>query len=325
MSITFGPVSPDRLPEVAELFRRVKGLVSNPITRAASMQWKAYAPHPWFGQTRCRAVEKDGRIAAFGCIAPLRFLSDGQIVESHQIIDWIAGSEVPGGGMLVYRNCISEIGTMVATTASEAARAILGRTPWFRAAAPANYYRRVFRFWNQAHRDKKTPLRMGRDLVLQTKQTPLPESKGWMARRTSLSRIWQPEEQCIAIQRSLGWFRYLIECPDAQVEAGVLEREGHPRGHFLTARRGSRIRILDLVAEGTQQGPAFSACLALVRNEGASEAQGCSSLPFMQQVFESCGMSKFREEPVWIADPKSRLPKQLTVETSFLTGDAFYV
>jgi hypothetical protein len=325
MSIIFGPVSPDRLPEIAELFLRIKGPVNNPITRAESMQWKAYAPHPWFAQSRSRAVEKEGRIAAFGCIAPLRFLAEGQIIDSHQIIDWIAGSEVPGGGMLLYRNCISEVGTMVATTASEAARAILGRTPSFRAAAPANYYRRVFRFWNPAHRDKKTPLRMGRDLILQTKQEPLPDPRGWIARRTSLAHVWQREEKCVAIERSLEWFRYLIDCPDAQVEAGVLEREGQPCGHFLTARRGSRIRIVDLVAEGTEQASAFSACLALLQSKGASEAQACSSLPCVQQLFESCGMSKFREEPVWIADPKNRMPKQLTVETSFLTGDAFYV
>jgi hypothetical protein len=325
MAITFGPVSPNRLPEVAELFLRIKATAENPITRAASMQWKAYARHPWFAQPRCRAIEKDGRIAAFGCIAPLRFLAEGQIVDSHQIIDWIAGSEVPGGGMLVYRNCISEVGTMVATTASEAARAILARSPLFRSAGPAIYYRRVFRFWNPAHRDKKTPLRMGRDLLLQSKQTPLPDAKEWVARRSSLSRVWQPEEQCIAIRRSLEWFRYLIECPEAQVQEGVLEREGQPHGHFLTARRGSRIRIVDLVAQGAEQEPAFSACLALLQSEGASEAQVSSSLPLRQQVFESCGMSKFREEPVWIADPKSRLPKQLAVETSFLTGDAFYV
>jgi hypothetical protein len=325
MSIIFGLVPPDRLPEVAELFTKIKGPVNNPITRAESMQWKAYAPHPWFAESRSRAVEKDGRIAAFGCIAPLRFRAEGQIIESHQIIDWIAGSEVPGGGMLLYRNCISAVGTMVATTASEAARAILARSPWFRAVAPAKYYRRVFRFWNPTHRDRKTPLRMGRDLLLQTKQTPLPDSKGWAARRTSLSRIWQREEKSVAIERSLEWFRYLLECPDARVQAGVLEREGQPSGHFLTARQGSRIRVIDLIADGTEQVPAFSACLALLQSEGSSEAQACSSLPAVQQVFESCGMASFREEPVWIADPKNRLPKQLTVETSFLTGDAFFV
>jgi hypothetical protein len=325
MPITFGPVSPDRLPEVAELFLRIKGPVNNPIARAASMQWKAYAPHPWFAQPRSRAVEKDGRIAAFGCIAPFRFVAEGLVIESHQIIDWIAGGDVPGGGMLLYRNCLSEIGTMVATTASEAARAILARTPWFRAAAPAYYYRRVFRFWNPTHRDKKTPLRVGRDLLLQSKQTPLPNTKDWIARRASLSRVWQPEENALMIERSLEWFGYLMGCPDAQMEQGVLERAGQPHGHFLTARRGARIRIVDLVAEGTEQAAALSACLALLRREGASEAQVCSSLLSRQSAFEECGMSRFREEPVWIADPKGRLPKQLSVETCFLTGDAFYV
>ena len=165
---------------------------------------------------------------------------------------------------------------------------------------------------------------MVRDLVLQTKQTSLPEVKGWKARRASISRIWQLDEDCITIERSLAWFRYLVECPEARVEEGVLEYDGQTRGHFLTARRGSRIRIVDLVAEGTEQVSALSACLRLVRKEGASEAQVCSSLPSRQRIFEACGMSKFREEPVWIADPKNRLPKQLALD-SFLTGDAFYV
>jgi hypothetical protein len=325
MPTTSGPVSADRLPEVAELFRQIKGAVKNPITRTASMQWKAYAPHPWFGQWRARAIEKDGSIAAFGCISPLRLLADGQVVESHQIIDWIAGSEVPGGGMLLYRNCISEVGTMVATTASDAARAILARSPWFRPAAPAIYYRRIFQFWNPAYRDRKTPLRMGRDLLLQTTQTPLPDAEAWAARRASPAHVWQPDEECIAIQRSIEWFRYLLSCPDAQVEEGILERDGKAHGHFLTARRGSRIRIVDLVAEGAEQVQALSACLDLLRREGASEVQVCSSMPSLQQALERCGMSKFREEPVWIADPKNRLPKELTLETSFLTGDAFYV
>ncbi len=325
MPITFGPVSPDRLPEVAELFLQIKGVANNPITRAASMQWKAYAPHPWFAGPRGRAIEKDGHIAAFGCIIPLRFLVEGRIVESHQVIDWIAGSEIPGGGMLLYRNCISEIGTTVATIASDSARAVLSRAPWFREVAPANYYRRVLRFWKPAHLDKKTPLRVARDLLLQVRQTPLPNATGWIARRSSLSGVWQLDEECIALERSVEWFHYLMTFPEAQVEAGILEYEGQPRGHFLTARRGSRIRIVDLIAEGTEQVPAFSACLALLRREGASEAQACSSLLSRQRIFEACGMSKFREEPVWIADPKGRLPKHLTVETSFLTGDAFYL
>ncbi len=289
------------------------------------MQWKAYAPHPWFANARGRAIEKDGHIATFGCISPLRFVAEDQIIESHQIIDWIAGNDVPGGGMLLYRNCLSEIGTMVATTASVAARAILARSPLFRAVAPANYYRRVFRFWNPAHRDMKTPLRMGRDVLLQIKQTPLPDARGWTARWTRLSRVWQPDQECLMVQRSIEWFRYLSDCPDAEVQQGVLERGGQARGHFLTARRGSRIRIVDLVSEGAEQAPALSACLTFLRREGASEVQVCSSLSSSQQVFEECGMSKFREEPVWIADPKNRLPKQLAVETNFLTGDAFYV
>jgi hypothetical protein len=252
-------------------------------------------------------------------------LAEDQVIESHQLIDWIAGSEVPAGGMLLYRNCISEIGTTVATTASKDARAILGRSPWFRQVTPANYYRRVFRFWNPAHRDRKTPLRIGRDLLLQSKQAVLPKPGKWVARRAALTRTWQLHENCITIERSPEWFRYLAGCPDTNIESGVLEREGQARGHFLTARRGSRIRIVDLVAEGREQVSALSACLALLRKEGASEAQTCSSLLSRQQVFKECGMSKFREEPVWIADSKNRLPKQLAVETSFLTGDAFYV
>ena len=325
MSITFGSVAPEKLPEVAGLFRQIKGAGTNPIDREASMQWKGYALHPWFAQSRCRAVQKNGRIAAFGCISPLRFRAGGQLVESHQIIDWVAGSEVPGGGMLVYRNCISEIGTMVATTASEAARAILARSPWFRPVDAAIYYRRVFRFWNPAHRDRKTPLRMGRDLILQTRQTALPDPKGWIARRGSVLRVWQREDPCVAIERSVEWFRYLIDCPDARVETGILEYQGQVRGHILTARRGSRIRIIDLIADGSDQVEVFSAGLALLQTEGASEVQACSSLQSAQQIFEACGMSRFREEPVWIADPKNRLPKELTVESSFLTGDAFYV
>jgi hypothetical protein len=325
MSITFGSVAPDRLPEVGGLFRQIKGAGNNPIDREASMQWKGYVPHPWFAQSRCRAVEKNGHIAAFGCIAPLRFRSPGQLVESHQIIDWVAGNEVPGGGMLVYRNSISEVGTMVATTASEAARTILARSPWFRPVDPAIYYRRVFRFWNPAHRDRKTPLRMGRDLVLQTRQASLPDSKGWVARRSSLSRVWQREDPCAAIERTVEWFRYLVDCPDARVETGVLEFDGQARGHFLTARQRSRIRVVDLIADTQEQASAFSACLALLQREGASEAQACSSLQSAQQVFETCGMASFRKEPVWIADPKNRFPKELAVESSFLTGDAFYV
>ena len=325
MAITFGAVSPDRLPQAGALFQKVKGGSSNPISREATMTWKAYAPHPWFAESRCRAIEKDGLIAAFGCIAPLRFLAEGQVVDSHQMIDWVAGDSIPGGGMLLCRNCISEVGSMVATTASESASAIFSRSRWFRATAPASYYRRVFRFWNPAHRDRKTPLRAARDLLLQVKQAPLPDPRGWVARRTSLSRVWQPADKCIALERSLAWFRYLMACPEAQVEAGILEHQGQPCGHFLTARRGSRIRILDLIAEPAGEVAAFSACLTLLRNEGASEAQACSSLASQQYVFAACGMRKFRQEPVWIADPKRRLPDNLPIESSFLTGDAFYV
>lgn len=325
MSITFGSIAPEKLPEVAELFRQIKGIGNNPINREASMQWKGYAPHPWFAHSRCRAVEKNGRVAAFGCIAPLRLRVQGRLVESHQIIDWVAGREVPGGGMLVYRNSISEVGTMVATTASEDARAILARSTWFRSVAPAIYYRRVFQFWNPAHRDKKTPLRMGRDLILQTKQIPLPDPKGWTARRSPLSRVWQSEDRCVAIERSVEWFRYLIDCPEARVETGVLEFDGQTRGHFVTARRGARIRLVDLIADTPEQVLAFSACLTLLQSEGASEVQACSSLQSAQQIFETCGMASFRKEPVWIADPKNRLPKELPVESSLLTGDAFYV
>ena len=206
------------------------------------------------------------------------------------------GSEVPGGGCSYTVTAFLKIRRMVATTASEAARTILARSPWFRQVDPAIYYRRVFRFWNPAHRDRKTPLRMGRRSRPADQAGALPDPKdgaragvrcrGFGSAKTNAWRI-QRTSRMVCIPSTAPWRRVENRRPGNSMAMRVCTS--------ITARRRSRIRVVDLVADTREQSSAFSACLTLLQSEGASEAQACSSLQSAQQIFETCGMASFKE------------------------------
>ena len=71
------------------------------------------------------------------------------------------------------------------------------------------------------------------------------------------------------------------------------------------------------------------ACAALIQmvasDAGSYEVAAGSSLPFLQRVFERCGLRNRGSMPAYLGDPKNKFASGDLLELSLLTGDSSYL
>jgi hypothetical protein len=114
-------------------------------------------------------------------------------------------------------------------------------------------------------------------------------------------------------------WNYFMACPAAPMEGYLLEREGAPVGAFLLSRVGDECRIADLRTNGDWVG-AYQAAVAAAGN--VTRIVAAASVPARTEALEQAGFRRTHSEPVFVLDPESRLPAELSV--SLLENDGFY-
>lgn len=307
---------------------------SHRMFQADVLRWKCFAPHPFWEGSRGYALRYKGAIAAFGCVVPSRFLTGAGTVTSCNVIDWAADKTVPGAGAMLYRHIQGLNGTMINIGGTADARRVLPQIG-FQARVDLQVYTRVLRPWRHFHqtaqRDRKSPLRLARDIrELGRAQV---EAAGMLTTRRLDSFVNMPAEvfpgpsitEAVGA-RTAALFDYFMACPAAEVTAHLLERDHKPAGYFLLSRVGAQCRIADLWIRSPDQrvwAAAYTAATSAARaDRQISEVVVAVSAPLAASALDQAGYRRTHQEPVYVFDPERRLGDQLAV--GFLENDGYY-
>jgi hypothetical protein len=301
------------------------------------MRWKCFAPHPFWEGSRGYALRHKGKIAAFGCVVPCRFLTGSGMVASCDVIDWAASKAVPGAGIMLYRHIQGVAGTMINVGGTDNARSVLPKMG-FQVHGERQSYARVLRPWRQfrmaTQRDWKSPLRMARDYrelmrAAQAAGSALTvrgvKDFGGVAAEVFPDPSVTRQVVCARNAESLGYF---LTCPAARVEAHLLERAGKAVGYFLLSRVGWQCRIADLwirSADRREWAEAYAAATATARlDQDIPQITVAASLPLQAGAVQDAGYRPTQAEPVFVLDPAGRLDGRHDLALNFLENDGFY-
>ena len=301
------------------------------------LRWKCFAPHPFWEGSRGYTLRYQDRIAAFGCVVPCRFLTGSGSVASCNVIDWAASKTVPGAGIMLYRHIASLAGTMINIGGTADARQILPRIG-FRARADIHHYTRVVRPWHHLmlaeRKDWKSPLRLARD-YRELARSSLPAGRTLAVRRVSNFDALPAgvfPDPCVTRQvicaRTATSLGYFLNCPAANVEGYVLERNGTPAGYFLLSRSGHQCRIADLWIRAADRDPwaeAYASATARARaGSGITDITAAASLALQTGALEQAGFRRTHSEPVFVLDPGRLLEDHNDLALGLLENDGFY-
>ena len=129
MPLTFVPTGRDDVPELVRFLTSVFGLRDDaPFVAKDLVEWKYFAAHPYWDGPRSYLLKHDGKLAAHGCAHPATFLPPGRAVTSTRVIDWAAGSGVPGAGVLLFRKFASLADTLFAVGGSPETQSIFPKS-----------------------------------------------------------------------------------------------------------------------------------------------------------------------------------------------------
>jgi hypothetical protein len=335
MALTFSLVSLERVNQVVSFLTRAFGITKLPPNFSPeALNWKYFSPHPWWPTSRSYILEAEGRIAAHGCVAPVRFAAGERVLESMVIIDWASGKIAPGAGLLLFQRCMElQNSSLLAIGGSSDTVRILPRLRWFAPQADFHWYARPLKPWRRFLRSKRGLrdfLKFSRNL--QWRLFPsLPAPGGWTCRPARADDpVFTPAGDFIPILRTRSWLDYLCACPVAKCRLWILEHEGVPRGHSLVADIGGSARVADFALAGLPAPEAatqaFSALVrALDADGGLVEIVAGSSLAQDASAFQACGLRHRQSAPVWLADPRKAFPQKSTLEIKPMLGDTFYL
>jgi hypothetical protein len=299
--------------------------------KKALTAWKYYGSHPFWPENRGYMLDKEGAIAAFGTVTPLRYALEHKEISSLQVIDWAGSKEVPGSGLLLYRSLLSRTDTLLAIGGSEDTLRLIPSVRWFRPVKPLQLYARPVRPFVQAahgHFNTRTLARLARNWIWSLRPV-LPDAGEWSVRPLDrFDETTVPTGNFIPLVRSAEWLNYLLRCPAASMSAFALDCGTRRRGHLLVSRNRRQATLVDLCISGTDQ-DWVQATAAVVdwlkRDTSVAEIVAGSNLPLPCTALESCGFRLRGSWPVYIADPKKLLPADALPEVNLAIGDAFYL
>jgi hypothetical protein len=335
MPVSFSVIPVQRSSEVLDFVHGVFGFTETPPNFApATVEWKYFAPHPWWLTGRSYVLETDKGIAAHGCVSPVRFAGAETVLEAVKIIDWAAGRIVPGAGLLLWRRCLElQKGLLLAIGGSQQTLNILQEVKWFVPQTDLRYYVKPFHPWRRFSRSQgrlRDWLKLGRNAHWRM-IPPLPAPGLWRCRpATPSDDVFNPVGNFLPILRSRTWLDYLCACPIASCTLLILERDGAPNGHALVANRAGSALIADFALGGERtpqaKGHAFAALLRFLSEQhDLLEVVAGSSIREDCRVFETCGLRFRRSAQVSVADPHHLIDGEMQLEINPMIGDAFYL
>jgi hypothetical protein len=331
MPLSFVPTGRDDVPELLKFLTGAFGLRGDaPFVARDLIEWKYFAPRPYWDGPRSYLLKQDGKLAAHGCAHPAAFVTPRGTVTSTRVIDWAAGAGVPGAGVLLFRKFAALADTLFAVGGSPETQSILPKIGFRRVGELSLYalpVRPLRQFLRRPQKDARAAARLVRNLAW--RRIPrVGEAQRFSAvpveRFISLLEPG-PAAEFTPARRSPELLNYMQACPGA-VFRGFVIREGlNERGHFMLSRVGGQTRIVDIRIEVD-----WKAAFALAVREAARDPETCeiaaaASTDRLREAILANGLRPRGAEPVFLYDPKRLLADAAPLSVQLLDGDECYL
>ena len=331
MPLTFVPTGRDDVPELVRFLTGVFGLRDDaPFVAGDLVEWKYFAPHPYWHGPRSYLLKQDGRLAAHGCAHPATFLSPGRQVTSTRVIDWAAGAGVPGAGVLLFRKFATLADTLFAVGGSPETQSILPKIGFRRVGELSLYVlplRPVRQFFRRPKKDARSVARLVRNLAW-SRATSADAPKRFSAvpvERFECVTEPGPAAQFTPTRRSPELLNLMLACPGAVFRGFAIREGADERGHFVLSRVAGQTRIVDIRIDGD-----WKTAFALATREAARDPETCeiAAAASVDPLREAILANEFQPrgaEPVFLYDPKRLLADAPPLNLQLLDGDECYL
>jgi hypothetical protein len=309
-----------------------------PFINPDLLRWKYDEPGPDWPDARSFAWRHEGTIQAHAALCPSVYaLRSGHISASY-LIDWAASRTSAGAGVSLLRALSRKFDLLLAVGGSADTQAILPKLG-YRHSGDLDFYVRVLRPWRQFRTDPfprgwKAPLRLARNALWSQASLPSPPA-GWSQRPiTSFNEV--PQELFDArgrfpfpcTQRSVKSMDYFMRCPGAAFSAGLIFKEGKPRGWYVLSRVGNQVRVADLWID-SESVVDWSAGSSLALESASKDRYICevvtaASFPMAAEALRQAGFRRHHAEPIFLLDPKKHVDTAAPLNVTMLESDLAY-
>jgi hypothetical protein len=339
--LTLSPdtTKPGQVAELTRLFRAALGPDVPPkLLDPAFLSWKFFQDRPWWPGSRSYVVTQDDAIAAHACVWPSAFHTPAGVITGCHLLDWAASPVAVGSGVSIYRDLIELADIAIAIGGSSQARRLLPKLG-FRPYGFSRYFARVIRPLPQFRARPRASMsreivRLGRNAVWTI--PPLkPARAGWTAGHARSGRwlddlVADPAGCPFSpAVRSSALVNYLLDCPAARCHLYAVYSQAEARGYFLLNEVNGQTRIIDLLVRSSEAAD-WETAYRLALRAAADLPETCevvatSSLPWLDQILERCGMRERIAKPILVYDRRGLLSGAAPLHLQMVDSDAFFL
>jgi hypothetical protein len=334
MLTTIRPSVPADAPGIVELLAAA-GL--KPNVEPDALDWKYWDERKDWAGVRSFVSTRGAQIVAHAAVVPGSCATESRRFTVLHLIDWAARPNAAGAGVSLMKHVGRLADALLAVGGSEQTRQILPHIG-FQLCGMAEGYVRVLRplrcLGALGTSSWKLPARFMRRSLWRL-SAPIVAPADW-----SISRIVSEETAALAealprasagmdvLERSEGWFRYMLRCPIVPMELYALRNRNEVRGYFLLAFAPGQARIADCwVAndEPTEWHALIQyAALQAWRHRDVAELVAWSSDAVTARALVASGFHRRNQQPIFLrsAAEEEIVPGRLRVQ--MLDNDAAY-
>jgi hypothetical protein len=248
MKPIFRPTTAQDAPQLISFLARTFSV--NPqseFLRADLLHWKLWSPREDYTGSRSYVLERNGEIIAHSGIWPMTLHTPTGVLQGCHMFDWASDPHVLGSGVALLRKLSEMFDFLFGNAGSYMTQRII----------PSIGFRKVGEAWSAArplrplrqmlthqHLDWKIPARLVRNTIWSLYPRGAPP-KGW-----ALQEGIGQDEVCQRLSgippcsfRSNGFFRYLQNCPTAQVKVFQVQRDDRAVGKIALSLLHHQVRI----------------------------------------------------------------------------------
>jgi hypothetical protein len=333
MRTTIRPSVPADAADIVELLAAA-GL--KPNVEAGALNWKYWAERKDWAGVRSFVATRVAQIMAHTAVVPGSCATASRRVTTLHLIDWAARPNEPGVGVSLMKHVGRLADALLAVGGSEQTLQILPHIG-FRPCGTAEGYVRVLhplRFLGAfGAASWKLPARLARRSLWRL-SAHVVEPAGWSIRRvasdetTTLAEVLPRASAGMGVlERSEGWFRYMLRCPIVPMELYALKNQDEVRGYFLLAFAPGQARIADCWVT-TDEPSAWHALIQYAtlqawRHRDVAELVAWSSDAVMARALVSGGFHRRNKQPIFLRSAEEEIiPGRLRIQ--MLDNDAAY-
>jgi hypothetical protein len=212
------------------------------------LHWKLWAAREDYSGPRSYVLERDGEIVAHSGIWPLTLETKAGLLRGCHMFDWASDARVLGAGVSILRKVLQMFDFLYANGGSDMTRKIIPSIG-FQKVGDVWFAERPIRPLQQTlvrrPLDWKTPARFARNAMRASR--PLAAApEGWSLQEgIGEQEFPSPVAGTVpSALRSLGFLRYLEQCPSAQIRVFQVLKDGRSVGRIALSLVHHQLRVI---------------------------------------------------------------------------------